>query len=87
MKQEKNSKANEKKEKVILAYSGGLDTSVILKWLLDKNYDVVCVLIDLGQVEDFKAEGHDNRFKDVMLSELKSSIKKLKRVSAPGPSG
>lgn len=43
------------KEKVILAYSGGLDTSVILKWLLDKGYDVVCYLADLGQEEDFKA--------------------------------
>ena len=43
------------KQKVILAYSGGLDTSVILKWLLDKGYDVVCFIADLGQKEDFKA--------------------------------
>src|SRR3989338_5447151 len=43
------------KEKVILAYSGGLDTSIILKWLLNKGYDVVCFLADLGQQEDFKA--------------------------------
>ncbi|MFH2027609.1 MAG: argininosuccinate synthase [Nanoarchaeota archaeon] len=43
------------KKKVILAYSGGLDTSVILKWLLDKGYDVVCYVADLGQNEDFKA--------------------------------
>src|SRR3989338_9328002 len=43
------------KEKVILAYSGGLDTSVILKWLLNKGYDVVCYLADLGQKEDLNA--------------------------------
>ncbi|MEX1299003.1 MAG: argininosuccinate synthase domain-containing protein, partial [Desulfotignum sp.] len=28
------------KEKVVLAYSGGLDTSVILKWLLEQGYEV-----------------------------------------------
>lgn len=42
------------KEKVCLAYSGGLDTSCILKWLLEKGYDVVCFLADVGQEEDFK---------------------------------
>ncbi len=33
----------------VLAYSGGLDTSVILGWLKDKGYDVHCVYVDLGQ--------------------------------------
>lgn len=42
------------KEKVILAYSGGLDTSCILKWLLDKNYDVICYMANIGQDEDFE---------------------------------
>jgi len=42
-------------KKVILAYSGGLDTSVILKWLLNQGYDVVCYMADVGQKEDFKA--------------------------------
>ncbi len=41
------------KEKVILAYSGGLDTSVILKWLLDKGYEVICYIADVGQDDDF----------------------------------
>ncbi len=41
-------------EKVILAYSGGLDTSVILKWLLNKGYDVVCFMANIGQKEDFE---------------------------------
>lgn len=43
------------KEKVILAYSGGLDTSVILHWLIQKGYEVVAVVCDLGQKEDFNA--------------------------------
>ena len=43
------------KEKVVLAYSGGLDTSVILKWLIEEGYDVVAYIADVGQEEDFKA--------------------------------
>jgi len=42
-----------KKEKIILAYSGGLDTSVILKWLIEKNYEVIAYIADVGQDEDF----------------------------------
>ncbi len=42
------------KKKVVLAYSGGLDTSVILKWLLNKNFDVICFLANVGQREDFE---------------------------------
>lgn len=41
------------KEKVVLAYSGGLDTSVCLKWLQDeKNLDVIAVVGDVGQEHD-----------------------------------
>ena len=36
-------------KKCVLAYSGGLDTSVILGWLLDKGYEVHAVYVDLGQ--------------------------------------
>ncbi|MFO1094701.1 MAG: argininosuccinate synthase [Planctomycetaceae bacterium] len=36
-------------EKVVLAYSGGLDTSVIVGWLLDEGYEVHCLYVDLGQ--------------------------------------
>lgn len=41
-----------KREKVVLAYSGGLDTSVILKWLDLQGYDVVAFVAKLGQRED-----------------------------------
>ena len=40
-------------KKVILAYSGGLDTSVILKWLIEKGYDVIAYVADLGQKDDY----------------------------------
>jgi len=43
------------KQKIVLAYSGGLDTSVILSWLTKKGFDVVAYIADLGQNEDFKA--------------------------------
>ena len=44
------------KDKVVLAYSGGLDTSVILVWLVEKGYDVICFCADVGQGdEDFEA--------------------------------
>jgi argininosuccinate synthase len=40
-------------KKVVLAYSGGLDTSVIIKWLAKKGYDVVAYMADVGQESDF----------------------------------
>ena len=43
------------KNKIILAYSGGLDTSVILKWLVNLNYEVVCFIGDIGQSDNFKS--------------------------------
>lgn len=43
------------KGKVCLAYSGGLDTSVILAWLLDQGYEVVAFMANVGQEEDFEA--------------------------------
>lgn len=42
-------------KKVMLAYSGGLDTSVILKWLINKGYDVIAYVADVGQNDDFEA--------------------------------
>ncbi|MBU0666905.1 MAG: argininosuccinate synthase [Nanoarchaeota archaeon] len=44
-----------KKEKIVLAYSGGLDTSVILKWLVNKGYEVIAYVADVGQPDDFNA--------------------------------
>jgi len=42
--------------KVVLAYSGGLDTSVAIKWLQEKyDAEVITVTLDVGQMEDLKA--------------------------------
>lgn len=43
------------KEKIVLAYSGGLDTSVILKWFIEEGYEVIAYIADVGQEEDFEA--------------------------------
>ena len=43
----------EQKDRVVLAYSGGLDTSVCIKWLQDeKNLDVIALVGDVGQEHD-----------------------------------
>ncbi|KAJ3489741.1 hypothetical protein NLG97_g5936 [Lecanicillium saksenae] len=42
-------------KRVCLAYSGGLDTSVILAWLIEQGYTVVAFLADVGQNEDYDA--------------------------------
>ncbi|SHH21094.1 MULTISPECIES: argininosuccinate synthase [Virgibacillus] len=43
------------KEKIVLAYSGGLDTSVAVRWLQDKyNYDVIAVALDVGEGKDLE---------------------------------
>jgi len=44
-----------KKEKVVLAYSGGLDTSVAVKWLADKyNVDIIAFTVNIGGVKDLE---------------------------------
>ncbi|WP_072787661.1 argininosuccinate synthase [Ferrithrix thermotolerans] len=44
------------RRKVVLAYSGGLDTSVAVKWLtIERGYDVVALSVDVGQGEDLQA--------------------------------
>lgn len=63
------------KEKVVLAYSGGLDTSVILKWLIDKDYEVIAFVADVGQDDDFE----ECRKKALLLGASKVIISDLKK--------
>jgi argininosuccinate synthase len=63
------------KEKVVLAYSGGLDTSVILKWLIEKGYEVIAFVADVGQAEDFD----ECRKKALLLGAGKVIIADLKK--------
>lgn len=63
------------KEKIVLAYSGGLDTSVILKWLIEKDYEVIAFVADVGQAEDFE----ECRKKALLLGASKVIVEDLKR--------
>ncbi|KAF8329480.1 argininosuccinate synthetase [Cantharellus anzutake] len=47
--------ASQSKGRVLLAYSGGLDTSCILAWLIEQGYEVYAFMADVGQEEDFDA--------------------------------
>jgi tetratricopeptide (TPR) repeat protein len=67
------------KEKVVLAYSGGLDTSVIMKWLKENyDYDVIAVCCNAGQKEDFDAIEIFNRYHKIKGTDFfENSAKKL----------
>jgi len=64
------------KSKIVLAYSGGLDTSVILKWLqTEYNADVIAYAADLGQ----GAELEEAKAKAKKLGAKKNLYRKSKR--------
>ncbi|XP_058015299.1 argininosuccinate synthase [Ahaetulla prasina] len=60
---------------VVLAYSGGLDTSCILVWLKEQGYDVIAYLANIGQEEDFEKA----RMKALSLGATKVYIEDLRR--------
>lgn len=62
-------------ERVVLAYSGGLDTSCILKWLIDKGYEVIAYIGNVGQDEDFEAA----RQKAIKVGASKVFVEDLRR--------
>ena len=71
-------KENSKIKKIVLAYSGGLDTSVILKWLQD-NYkcDVVTFTADIGQgeeVEPARSKAVSLGVKEIFIDDLKEEF-------------
>ena len=71
-------KENSKIKKIVLAYSGGLDTSVILKWLQD-NYkcDVVTFTADIGQgeeVEPARSKAESLGVKEIFIDDLKEEF-------------
>ena len=68
------------KKKIVLAYSGGLDTSIILKWL-QENYDadVICYTADVGQeIDRKKIITNAKKFggKNIIIKDLKDSFVK-----------
>ena len=61
------------KKRIVLAYSGGLDTSIILKWLQENyNADVICYTADIGQKINQK-----KLFQMLKSSELKKLLSKI----------
>ena len=57
------------KEKVVLAYSGGLDTTAIIPWLKENyDYEVICCCVDCGQEEEL--DGLEERAKYSGASKL-----------------
>jgi argininosuccinate synthase len=68
------------KKKIVLAYSGGLDTSIILKWL-QQNYDaeVICYTADVGQeIDRKKIITNAKKFgvKNIIIKDLKDTFVK-----------
>ncbi len=64
-------------EKVVLAYSGGLDTSVAIKWLREKhNLDVIAFSVDVGNEPDFPAI----REKALKLGAVKALVSDARKV-------
>ncbi|KAL8290476.1 hypothetical protein RQP46_002734 [Phenoliferia psychrophenolica] len=63
------------KGRVLLAYSGGLDTSCILAWLIEEGYDVIAFMADVGQEEDFEAA----RVKALAIGAKKFFLEDLRR--------
>ena len=63
------------KKRIVLAYSGGLDTSIILKWLQENyNADVICYTADIGQkINQKKIISNAKKFgvKNIIIKDLK----------------
>ena len=71
---------DKKINKVVLAYSGGLDTSVILKWLEEKyNCEVVTFTADLGQgaeLEEARSKAESHGVKEIFIEDLREDFVK-----------
>mmetsp|Transcript_16535 Transcript_16535/g.51740 ORF Transcript_16535/g.51740 Transcript_16535/m.51740 type:complete len:439 (-) Transcript_16535:190-1506(-) len=64
-------------QRILLAYSGGLDTSCILKYLLEEGHTVVCFCGDVGQEEDFaavKTKAMAIGAEDIVIADLKKTF-------------
>ncbi len=67
------------KKKVVLAYSGGLDTSVILKWLqIEKNLDVIAFVADVGQQDELEVAKKNA----IKMGAIKVVVEDLKNIFA-----
>ena len=66
-------------KRVVLAYSGGLDTSVAIKWFVNRGYEVIAYMADVGQESDFevyKKRALKTGASKVIVDDLKSEFVK-----------
>ncbi|MEK9935937.1 MAG: argininosuccinate synthase domain-containing protein, partial [Rhodobiaceae bacterium] len=74
----RNAMKQDSVKKVVLAYSGGLDTSVILRWLQDRyNAQVVTFTADIGQgeeVEPARAKAELLGIKEIFIEDLREEF-------------
>ena len=71
---------SEAKPKLVLAYSGGLDTSVILKWLCEKGFDVIAFCANVGQFEEDFSAIKAKALKALRKPLIDSHLKQIKTV-------
>ena len=68
------------KKKLVLAYSGGLDTSVIIKWLSQQGYEVIALCLDLGQkiddLEEIKKKALTSGAVDAIIEDVRDEFVK-----------
>ena len=68
------------KKKLVLAYSGGLDTSVIIKWLSQRDYEVIALCLDLGQkiddLEEIKKKALASGAVDAIIEDVRDEFVK-----------
>ena len=66
------------KEKIVLAYSGGLDTSVIVHWLASQGYEVIAFCLDLGQkvedLEEIRKKGKQAGASKVLIEDVREEF-------------
>ena len=66
------------REKIVLAYSGGLDTSVIVHWLASQGYEVIALCLDLGQkvedLEEIRKKGRQAGASKVLIEDVREEF-------------
>ncbi|MEE8554316.1 MAG: argininosuccinate synthase [bacterium] len=66
------------RDKVVLAYSGGLDTSVLVHWITQRGYDVIALTLDLGQavedVDEVRAKGERSGAVKVVVRDVREEF-------------
>jgi len=76
-----------KQRKIVLAYSGGLDTSIILKWLQENyNAEVIAYTADIGQkIDKKKIINDENQIKKISKDQIKNTLQAKPELGSTNP--